>query len=84
MTTEAALLGKPTISIAPVSFYVEKYLVSCGLAEKASSPEALEKITRKMATDQYYAQKQLKRATRAIEKMEDPMEKLVLLLTRNA
>ena len=52
MTTEAALLGKPTISIAPVSFYVEKYLVSRGLAEKASSPEALEKITRKMATDQ--------------------------------
>jgi uncharacterized protein len=84
MTTEAALLGKPTISIAPVSFYVEKYLVSRGLAEKASSPEELEKITRKMATDQYYAQKQLKLATRAIEKMEDPMEKLLLLLTRNA
>jgi predicted glycosyltransferase len=84
MTTEAALLGKPTISIAPVSYYVEKYLVSRGLAEKASSPEELEKITRKMATDQYYAQKQLKLATRAIEKMEDPMEKLLLLLTRNA
>jgi uncharacterized protein len=84
MTTEAALLGKPTISIAPVSFYVENYLVSRGLAEKASSPKALEKITRKMATDQHYSQKQLKRATRAIEKMEDPIEKLVLLLTRNA
>ena len=84
MTTEAALLGKPTISIAPVSFYVEKYLVSRGLAEKASSPEALEKITRKMATDQYYAQKQLKRATRVIEKMEDPTEKLVLLLSKDA
>jgi uncharacterized protein len=84
MTTEAALLGKPTISIAPVSFYVEKYLVSRGLAEKASSPEALEKITKKMATDQYYAQKQLKRATRAVEKMEDPMEKLVLLLNTDA
>jgi hypothetical protein len=37
-----------------------------------------------MATDQYYAQKQLKLATCAIEKMEDPMEKLLLLLTRNA
>ena len=31
MTAEASLLGKPTISIAPLHFYVEKYLLSAGL-----------------------------------------------------
>ena len=83
MTTEAALLGKPTISIAPVSFYVEKYLVSSGLAEKASSPNKLEELTRKMVADKNYAHKQTKIASRIIKEMEDPIEKLVLLLTKN-
>jgi uncharacterized protein len=83
MTAEAALLGKPTISIAPTSFYVEKYLVAQGLIRKASSPEELEKITRMIATDHGYADKQLRKATRAINKMEDPIEKLVSLLTNN-
>jgi hypothetical protein len=62
---------------------VEKYLVSQGLIRKASSPEELEKITRMIATDHGYADKQLRKATRAINKMEDPMEKLVSLLTNN-
>jgi uncharacterized protein len=84
MTTEAALLGKPTISIAPVSFYVEKYLVSSGLAEKASSPKRLEEITRKIVADRNYAHRQTKIASSIIRKMEDPIEKLVLLLTKNA
>ena len=75
MTTEAALLGKPTISIAPVSFYVEKYLVSRGLAEKASSPEELEKITRKMSTDQYYAQKRAKTSDACYRKNGRPSGK---------
>jgi hypothetical protein len=35
-----------------------------------------------MATDYGYADKQLRKATRAINKMEDPMEKLVSLLTQ--
>ncbi len=82
MTAEAALLGKPTISIAPVSFYVEKYLISQGLAKKATSPERLEKITRKMITDEKYAHKQLKIARKLVNKMEDPIEKLALVLTR--
>ena len=84
MTTEAALLGKPTISIAPVSFCVEKYLVSSGLAEKASSPKRLEEITRKIVADRYYAHRQTKIASNILRKMEDPIEKLVLLLTKNA
>jgi hypothetical protein len=84
MTTEAALLGKPTISIAPVSFYVEKYLISHGLAKRPSGPEELEKMMRKLVADRHFAHKQLKKANRVVQKMEDPIEKLVLLLNKNA
>ncbi|HEX2014933.1 MAG TPA: DUF354 domain-containing protein, partial [Nitrososphaera sp.] len=38
MTAEAALLGKPAISITPFNFYVEKYLVKTGLVKKARDP----------------------------------------------
>lgn len=81
MTAEAALVGKPTISIAPASFYVEKYLLSQGLVLKASTPEELEKITRNIITDNRYASRQVRKATRAVKRMEDPIEKLVSLLT---
>jgi predicted glycosyltransferase len=81
MTAEAALLGKPTISIAPSSFYVEKYLLSHGLILKASGPEDLARITRNVAINHNYAAKQLRKATRAVKEMEDPIEKLLSLLT---
>jgi predicted glycosyltransferase len=81
MTAEAALLGKPTISIAPSSFYVEKYLLSHGLILKASVPEDLARITRKVAINHNYAAKQLRKASRVVKEMEDPIEKLLSLLT---
>ncbi|MDQ3840207.1 MAG: DUF354 domain-containing protein [Thermoproteota archaeon] len=81
MTAEAALVGKPTISIAPASFYVEKYLLSQGLILKASSPEELEKITRSIISDNTYAKRQVRKATQTLSKMEDPIEKLLNLLT---
>jgi predicted glycosyltransferase len=84
MTTEAALLGKPTISIAPVSFSVEKYLVSQRLALRASTPEGLEKIMRRFLADKSTGQKQVMRASRIVRKMEDPIARLISLLTKNA
>jgi predicted glycosyltransferase len=84
MTTEASLLGKPTISIAPIRFYVEKYLVSSGLAERASSPKQLVQITRKMIINGAYAKRQEKRSKHVIEMMEDPIQKLLYLLGKYA
>jgi predicted glycosyltransferase len=84
MTTEAALLGKPTISIAPGSFAVEKYLISQGLAIRASTPEGLEKIVRRFIADRSSGHKQVVRASRIVRKMEDPIAKLISLLSRNA
>jgi uncharacterized protein len=84
MTTEAALMGKPTISIAPVSFSVEKYLISQGLALRASTPEGLERIMKKFVADKTTGQKQVMRASRIVRKMEDPIARLISLLTKNA
>jgi uncharacterized protein len=80
MTAEASLLGKPTISIAPIRFYVEKYLISSGLVQRASSSRNLIRLTKKMITDKSYAQKQKKKAKHILDKMDDPVEKIISFL----
>jgi predicted glycosyltransferase len=77
MTAEAALLGKPTISIAPIQFYVQKYLVKSGLVKRASNSRSLVRLGMKMISDERYIQKQKKRATRILGRMEDPTERMI-------
>jgi predicted glycosyltransferase len=77
MTAEAALLGKPTISIAPIQFYVDKYLVKSGLVKRASNSRSLVRLGMKMISDERYIQTQKKRATRILGRMEDPTERMV-------
>jgi len=76
MTAEAALLGKPTISIAPLQFYVEKYLLKSGLVKRAANSKALVKLGRKMISDERYRQVQKKRAARILAGMEDPTDRI--------
>ena len=80
MTAEAALLGKPTISIAPLEFYVEKYLLKSGLVKRAASSKLLVKMGRKMISDQHYLQEQKKRAARILAEMEDPTDRMISAL----
>jgi uncharacterized protein len=80
MTAEASLLGKPTISIAPIRFYVEKYLISSGLVQRASSCSSLIRLTKKMLIDKSYAQRQKKKARYILDKMDDPVEKIISFL----
>ena len=77
MTAEAALLGKPTISIAPIQFYVDKYLVKSGLVKRASNSRSLVRLGMKMISDERYIQMQKKRATRILGRMEDPTERMI-------
>ena len=77
MTAEAALLGKPTISIAPIQFYVDKYLVKSGLVKRASNSRSLVRLGMKMISDERYIQTQKKRATRILGTMEDPTERMI-------
>ncbi len=77
MTAEAALLGKPTISIAPVQFYVEKYLIGSGLVRRAANAKSLVKLGRKMIADDHYRQAQKKKAARILAWMEDPTDSII-------
>ncbi len=80
MTAEAALLGKPTISIAPIQFYVEKYLVRSGLVKRAINSRSLVRSGTKMLSDESYIQMQKKRAERILGRMEDPTERIISAL----
>jgi uncharacterized protein len=83
MTSEASLLGKPTISISPIRFYVEKYLVSSGLVKRASNPMDLVRLTKKMLSSEGYKSKQRRLAACIFDKMEDPIAKMVSYLNAN-
>ena len=45
MSAEAALIGKPVISIAPISFYVENFLIRCGFVKKIRNEKELTRYT---------------------------------------
>jgi predicted glycosyltransferase len=77
MTAEAALLGKPTISIAPLQFYVEKYLLKSGLVGRAADSRTLVRLGRKMISDERYRMTQKKRAARILAWMEDPTDRII-------
>jgi uncharacterized protein len=74
MTAEACLMGKPTISIAPISFYVERYLLKTGLLLKALKPTDLVKFATKTLNDPSRSSNQKQRAKLILEKMEDPIQ----------
>lgn len=77
MTAEAALLGTPTISITPFTFYVEKYLIRTGLVKKVSSPTALVRLVKRMLSDNKFGVLQKKKAARLLRSMEDPTDRIV-------
>jgi predicted glycosyltransferase len=84
MTTEASLLGIPTISISPFRFHVEKYLVNSGLAMRATEPSGLVSLTNKMLKDSDFVMHHFKLAKRIFDKMEDPIHKMISYLGLNA
>jgi uncharacterized protein len=73
-------LGKPTISISPIQFYVEDYLIRTGLVKKVSGPDRLVDLVKKMINDEPSLIRQKKLASIILNKMEDPMAKLNKLL----
>ena len=80
MTAEAALLGKPTISVVPLQFYVEKYLLKSGLVKRTVNSKSLVKLVKKMISDERYRHLQKKRAARILAWMEDPTDRIVSTL----
>ena len=80
MTAEAALLGKPTISIAPIQFYIDKYLVKSGLVKRAIDSRSLVRLGTKMISNERFIQTQKKRAAQILGRMEDPTERMISAL----
>ena len=77
MTAEACLMGKPAISIAPISFYVERFLLRKGLLLKALKPNDLVKFATKALEDSNGSSRQKRNANALLEKMEDPIQKVM-------
>jgi predicted glycosyltransferase len=84
MTAEASLLGKPTISIAPVRFYIEKYLINSGLVKRAVDSRALVRLSKRILSDKYCASTQENRARSILDSMEDPIDKMFTFITNRA
>lgn len=82
MSAEAALLGVPTISIAPVKFHVEDYLVRAGLVTRARDTKALVRAGKKMLSDASLIEKHRKKASRILASMEDPTQKMISMITK--
>ena len=84
MTAEASLLGKPTISIAPVRFYIERYLIKSGLVKRASNSRDLVQLSKKMLLDKHYSTTQENRARHILDSMDDPIDKMFSFITNPA
>jgi predicted glycosyltransferase len=77
MSAEAALLGVPTISVAPVRFYVEDYLARSGLLLRTRDQRTLVRASKKMLSDAVYRMAVRKKAARALALMEDPTARMI-------
>ena len=82
MNAESALMGKPTISISPIKFYVDDYLVRTGLIHKVANSTQVVKLLGHILADNTFSFKQKNRAQRILNRMEDPTNKLMKIVDR--
>ncbi len=82
MTTEAALIGVPTISAYQGhGLYTERYLRSIGLLLKTHHVDRLSHLVKKCLTPTYKRHCSRK-AKKVLDSMEDPVEKIVNYLVK--
>ncbi len=77
MTAESALLGIPTISIAPVRFYIDDFLKKTGLVKRAFTASQMVNSINSFLVDEDYCSRLKIKANKVLNEMEDPIEKLV-------
>lgn len=80
MTAESALLGKPTISIAPIRFYIDDYLKKIGLVRQVSSPKQLGETVSALLSDNRKLAEASDNAMKVVRSMEDPINKLIVYI----
>ena len=86
MSAEAALMGKPVISITPINFYVEKYLIKMRLIKKVKNSSTLTKYIKTILSPRAMVKNKntinmnsnpinlQDRSLKIISEMEDPIE----------
>ena len=86
MSAEAALMGKPVISITPINFYVEKYLIKMRLIKKVKNSSTLTKYIKTILSQLAMVKNKntinknsitvnlQDRSLKIISEMEDPIE----------
>ncbi len=84
MTAESALLGIPTISIAPVHFYVDDYLQKTGLIKRAFTVSSIVSIVNWFLDNEDNCRLLKKKANKILTEMEDPIDKLISYIISNA
>jgi predicted glycosyltransferase len=78
MNAEAALLGIPTISCFPMELtYVEKFLIKKGLMEKILDQRKISLKVIKILKEKTLIEKNKKKAKELLEKMEDPLQRII-------
>lgn len=78
MNAEAALLGIPTISCFPIEpTYVEKFLIKKGLIEKILDQKKISLKILKILKNKNLIEKNKEKAKQLLEKMEDPLQRIV-------
>jgi uncharacterized protein len=70
-------LGRPTISIAPVHFYIDDYLKKTGLIRRAFTASRLVSLVNLFLNDEEQCALLEKKARKMLSEMEDPVDKLV-------
>ncbi len=83
MTAESVLLGKPTISIAPIDFTVDDYLIKKGLVKKTRDPQNVINFITKILKDPNYAKIINKKANDLRKTMEDPVDVFLKFIKTN-
>ncbi|MGN6346338.1 MAG: DUF354 domain-containing protein, partial [Candidatus Nitrosocosmicus sp.] len=83
MTAESALLGIPTVSIAPVRFYVDDYLQKIGLIKRSFSISTLLSEVDFFLNNDDNCVLLAKKANKILLEMENPIDKLVTYIKSN-
>jgi len=82
MTAESALMGKPTISISPIKFYVDDFLIRNALIHKVTNSTQIVKLLIQIQNDNRFSIKQKNRAQQILKNMEDPTNTLMKIVDR--
>ncbi|MGE3859219.1 MAG: DUF354 domain-containing protein [Nitrososphaeraceae archaeon] len=83
MSAEAALIGKPVISITPINFHVENYLIKTGLIKKISNSNTLNKYIKSILSTEAQSINEKKSTFTNSISQQDKINKISRTITSN-